>query len=325
MTIALTDLQKQEISNYINNYRTIHQVPGLMWDDAITFSAQNWAEHLISNNQFKHSGNPLYGENIAFLKDKGTDMMTLLKLAIDNWYNEIKYYNFNIPEFSTNTGHFTCLVWKSSTTFALGFAIDLYTKTAYVVMNTYPPGNHAGLFQQNVLPSTASIPSLIPLEVPLEVPIEVPIEVSNFDMNTHKDTHIKKSLGSIIKNMEKSVPVEKTIYDLKNLKFFVKNVSSSNLLCRYYDYNNIHHPFPRPHPYPYPYPYPHPRPHPHPHPHPHPRPHPRPHPYPYPYPRHNYDYDEDNNDNNMFVNTSNIGSNNPYGLYYSRNCGSNIK
>jgi len=50
--------------------------------------------------------------------------MTLLKLSIDNWYNEIKLYNFKNPGFSNKTDHFTCLVWKSSKSFSIGISIN---------------------------------------------------------------------------------------------------------------------------------------------------------------------------------------------------------
>jgi hypothetical protein len=36
------------------------------------------------------------------------------------WYDEISLYNYNNPVFSSGTGHFTQMVWKSST--ALGCA-----------------------------------------------------------------------------------------------------------------------------------------------------------------------------------------------------------
>ena len=40
------------------------------------------------------------------------------------WYNEIKKYAWNNPGFSQATGHFTQLVWKSST--KVGFGVSHY-------------------------------------------------------------------------------------------------------------------------------------------------------------------------------------------------------
>ena len=31
-------------------------------------------------------------------------------LAVDKWYDEIKDYNFNNPQFGHNTGHFTQVI-----------------------------------------------------------------------------------------------------------------------------------------------------------------------------------------------------------------------
>ena len=57
--------------------------------------------------------------------------MTLLKLSVDAWYNEIKLYDFNNPGFSEATGHMTALCWASSTTFGMGISA-----TAIICMNT---------------------------------------------------------------------------------------------------------------------------------------------------------------------------------------------
>ncbi len=43
--------------------------------------------------------------------------------ATHAWYDEIKYYNFNQPTFSTKTDHFTQVVRKNSQRLGFGFAI----------------------------------------------------------------------------------------------------------------------------------------------------------------------------------------------------------
>jgi hypothetical protein len=155
----LTPNQIAEISNYINTYRAIHQSPPLTWDDAIASFSQQWSNTLLTGHIFQHSGNESYGENLAYYEGYGTDVMTLLKKAVDDWYNEYIAYNYNNPVFSAATGHFTCLVWKSSTHFGMGISIDTATTKVDVTMNTSPPGNYEGEFAINVLPSVSiSIP-----------------------------------------------------------------------------------------------------------------------------------------------------------------------
>ena len=170
---SLTPAQKTEITSHINAYRAKHQSPPLVWDDTIATFSQEWSLQLLTNNDFSHSGNNQYGENLAYYKGYGTDTMKLLKKSIDAWYNEVTLYNYSKPRYSSGTGHFTCLVWKSSTKYALGISIDLATATAIITMNTSPPGNVAGKYQENVLPLTI-LPPVVPPVIPPVIPPVVP-------------------------------------------------------------------------------------------------------------------------------------------------------
>lgn len=172
MSITLTSTQQSEITAYINAYRAKHQAPPLIWDNTIAGVSNQWSNYLLTNKLFEHSNNSSYGENLAYFQGYGTDVMTLLKNSVDSWYNEVVYYNFNTPAFSTTTGHFTCLVWKSSTKYAIGISIDNVSSAADIVMNTSPPGNVMGQFEQNVLP-IASVPVPGPSPVPGPGPIQI--------------------------------------------------------------------------------------------------------------------------------------------------------
>jgi len=154
-----TAAQKTDITNYVNIYRAKNQAPALSWDDSIYGAAQTWAAHLLAQHLIVHSGNPSYGENLAFFQGYGTDPVTLVKKAIDAWYAEIALYDFSKNAFSDTTGHFTCLVWVASTKFGMGISIDSATGEAYIVMNTTPPGNYIGQFEQNVLPLASGLPT----------------------------------------------------------------------------------------------------------------------------------------------------------------------
>jgi len=166
-----------EITDYVNKYRARHHAPPLSWDNTLVSFAQQWSYYMTAYNIFKHSGNQLYGENISFFEGYGTDPMTLLKLAIDGWYNEVSLYNFDNPGFSSATGHFTCLVWLTSTRFGMGISINQTTGQAYISFNTFPPGNIIGQFQQNVLPaSSLPDPNPVPLPNPEPCPLPEPQE-----------------------------------------------------------------------------------------------------------------------------------------------------
>lgn len=151
--ILLTDSEKSDITDYINLYRTAHQSPNLILDDIICQFAQDHSNYLLTNCLFQYSGKQIYGENIIYLNAFDLTTIELLKMSIDIWYSENSLYDFNDPKFDEQTGHFTCLVWKASTTFGIGFSIDKYTNTVVISMNTFISGNTlSDSFIDNVLP-----------------------------------------------------------------------------------------------------------------------------------------------------------------------------
>ena len=210
MSVQLTPLQITEITNYINVYRARHQAPALSWDGGIATLSQQWADYLDTYNLFQHSTNTAkYGENIAFYKGYGVEIMILLKKAVDDWYNEVSAYDYNKAVFSSATGHFTCLVWKSSTTYGMGISISNSTGEVDVVMNTYPPGNYVGQFKDNVLPPLVPVPVPVPVPAPVPTPLPPPIQMNK--------GFIVDALYRIITAIQYNQPksrIIKMIYDL---------------------------------------------------------------------------------------------------------------
>ena len=147
MSANLSAEQKSEIINYINAYRAIHQSGPLSYDNTLSEYSQEWASYLGGNNVFYNSGSKLYGESIDLLK--GTEIVAVLKKAVDGWYNQIGSYDFTKGEFSPETAKLSCLLWKGSTQFGLGFAVSGDSVT--LVFNTAPLGNYTNQMKQNVL------------------------------------------------------------------------------------------------------------------------------------------------------------------------------
>ena len=106
------------------------------------------------------------------------------------WYDEIKDYDYKNPGFSMSkklltflvkiglqnlylflieTGHFTQVVWKSSTELGCGISVDSNNRIVGVC-NYNPPGNYMGQFDSNVLPASNSNPKIAPNSNPKPEP-----------------------------------------------------------------------------------------------------------------------------------------------------------
>ena len=172
--IAITNADQNTIVAYINNYRAKHQSPPLTWDVSPANFAQNWSYYLLSNNLFQHSNSKLYGENLSYFQGYKATPLELILKSVDVWYNEISMYDFNNSGYQNGTGHFTCLIWKSSTKFGIGISINKTSNEVVISMNTSPPGNILGQFAVNVLP-IASVPGPAPLPEPMPEPTPTPV------------------------------------------------------------------------------------------------------------------------------------------------------
>jgi len=142
------------VTGLIAKLRAIHGAEPLVYDPVIASVSRAYADRLLRNGgALVHSRNPDYGENLASFRGYPYDEVALMNRAVQAWYDESLYYNYDNPGFSSATGHFTCLVWRSSRFYGIGLAYDPATKTAIVVMNTAPPGNinTPDYFRANVL------------------------------------------------------------------------------------------------------------------------------------------------------------------------------
>ncbi|CEJ56700.1 hypothetical protein PMG11_02900 [Penicillium brasilianum] len=95
---------KDTVLRVSNDYRKAHDAEPLVWNDTLVEYSHEWARHCI----WEHSDGP-YGENLAFGYPNASS-------AVEAWGDERKFYNFDKPTgFTEKTGHFTQLVWKSTT------------------------------------------------------------------------------------------------------------------------------------------------------------------------------------------------------------------
>jgi uncharacterized protein YkwD len=125
-------------------------------------TAQTWAQYLAANGLLQHSAanqRNNAGENlyVYYTTAPSISSDSLANTAVQSWYYEVKAYNYNSPGFSSATGHFTQVVWKSSTQLGCGAARGTKTMNGtkfnafYVVCHYIPAGNVQGQFPANVL------------------------------------------------------------------------------------------------------------------------------------------------------------------------------
>ena len=158
--IDLTAFRNATLSQH-NTYRTTHRSPSLTSSASLNASAQRWAEQMASSGSFQHSSPSQRnnaGENlyVSYTTANSIGAGTLGNQAVTSWYNEVSSYNYANPVFSMQTGHFTQLVWRSSTQLGCGSARGTATRNGrtynafYVVCHYSPAGNVTGQFAQNV-------------------------------------------------------------------------------------------------------------------------------------------------------------------------------
>lgn len=127
-----------------NLVRAQHCVPPLRWSDDLAASAQAWADHLAASGcAFEHS-NSGHGENLA-----GGGGLTGAA-AVAMWYGEVDQFDFASGGFSMDTGHFTQVVWRSTTAVGCG-SNECGGMTTWVCQYD-PPGNYTGEYRANVPP-----------------------------------------------------------------------------------------------------------------------------------------------------------------------------
>lgn len=89
--------------------------------------------------------------------------------AVKDCYSEIQDYDFNINDANNATnktfydiGHFTQIVWDTSTTLGIGFALN--EKKGNVIVMLYYPGGNGPDFKAHVFPPKNPVPNIRDIE-----------------------------------------------------------------------------------------------------------------------------------------------------------------
>ncbi|KAF7231797.1 hypothetical protein EG68_11337 [Paragonimus skrjabini miyazakii] len=147
-----------------NYYRRAHGCPKLTYDDSLARSAQKWAEELARFGHMQHGQNVKYGENLS---SKWTSNQASISgcEATQMWYDEVSFHDYT-GDFSPKSGHFTQLIWKSTTKAGFGRATSSDGKSVYVVGHYWEAGNVIGKFRENVPRPIRSVEKYDPTRKP---------------------------------------------------------------------------------------------------------------------------------------------------------------
>lgn len=141
MTAAHNEVRSQVV--------TSTPIPNLTWSITIADVAQAYANQLASSGcNLVHSGNPSYGENLAWFAGQAATAADV----VSAWAQEGTCYTYGLFEttdsctcVNSGCGHYTQVVWRTTTEVGCGVAVcPGQTYQEIWVCNYSPPGNYVG-------------------------------------------------------------------------------------------------------------------------------------------------------------------------------------
>lgn len=140
--LAAHNLVRSQVAQPANYPGAWSALPAMIWSDEVAASAQAWADSLTAPNlncRLMHENGGTLGENIA-----GGYLGYSPKRAVDDWAVEKQDYAFNpVYEHNNAWGHYTQIVWRSSTELGCGMAF-CNNGTNVIVCRYRPAGNVRG-------------------------------------------------------------------------------------------------------------------------------------------------------------------------------------
>ncbi|XP_032236704.2 Golgi-associated plant pathogenesis-related protein 1 [Nematostella vectensis] len=137
---------KDEILEWHNYYRKIHQVDDLTWSESLQNASQAYAEQLALEDKLGNDGSSNVIQWPGLPSNIGEKSVKFI-------YKEQAKYNYDSPGFSFSTGHFSLMVWNASRQLGGAWARNTTSGRSYVVFKYNPLGNSGGSseYEKNVL------------------------------------------------------------------------------------------------------------------------------------------------------------------------------
>lgn len=149
---VLNTAEESEMVAAHNKVRQAVGVPDVKWSDSLAATAQSWADTLKSKGcKLEHSKRKGLGENIYWASplrwsSGKTDVQQIAPAkVVQSWADESANYNYSTNSCAAGKvcGHYTQLVWKTTTEIGCGKAICT-DKSQVWVCNYQPAGNILG-------------------------------------------------------------------------------------------------------------------------------------------------------------------------------------
>jgi len=169
---VLTEADKQALLTAHNDHRSATALGNtesqpmatdmheMVWDEDLAVSSKAHADLCV----FEH-GQGSFGENLyaAGSTVDNVDNIDKLKAGIQEWFNEYEAYDYDGHQCSEVCGHYTQVVWASSTSMGCGYAEcgpfpDNFYQV-YLVCRYSPPGNYVGVRPYTLANNAAEIAS----------------------------------------------------------------------------------------------------------------------------------------------------------------------
>ena len=163
---TITAAERDEIIAQHNLFRAEVGVPPLTWDDTIAAGAQQWADAKEADGRFEHSGTDL-GENLAGGAVKDATIRLATGVGVTPPDDERANYQADpqpAGQEKKQVGHYTQIVWSSTTKVGCGFAPADKLAFGLVVCRYSPPGNFRGQFPYPVGTAVIPQPGLNPVQ-----------------------------------------------------------------------------------------------------------------------------------------------------------------
>ena len=149
------DFDANEMVAAHNRWRKTVSTPPLIYSTKLAASAQEWANHLKQSNHchMRHSKpDGKYGENLFWASaiewsDGKREVQKISpKMVVDDWGSERADYDYKNNSCASGKicGHYTQLVWKTTTSVGCAAAVCEDSRDQVWVCQYQPPGNWVG-------------------------------------------------------------------------------------------------------------------------------------------------------------------------------------